>query len=312
VLLLLLLLLGNARTARAEGCEARPCAHAENLWWAPGDTRFVSLAGARPAPLLGASAGVALAARFRPAILSVPSPAAEGREVNVIRDAVDSTLWGSLGLPYAFELWAAVPFALWQRGAGLEGVTTQSSEPISASALHDPRLGVAYGQSLAQQRLALKARLEAKLPLGSESTLAGERSFVLSPSLLAAFQFDGWFSAAEIGLRLRPTTEIYGARIGSQASITLGAGYGLSPRYLGAFAALETILLPSLVASGSVSHFAGEWLGSVGLAPSPALTFSLGAGTGLPLSSNSRDEPRAAFGVPSTRLFAQFRFTPDD
>jgi hypothetical protein len=168
--------------------------------------------------------------------------------------------------------------------------------------LRDVRLG--FGFSLPRlpvlPRLGAKLRFEAKLPLGSAQALAGEEGPVASPSLALSTGAGGFFGGIELGARLRRPTDVFGARIGSQAVLALGGGYGW--RKLGLTLALEAYALPSLIADGRTQYLPAEWLGSVRFAPRLLGPVSLGlsGGGGLPLASDDTGA-HFSFGVPSVR-----------
>lgn len=261
------------------------------------------LAAARTA-LLGT-----LSFRLRPAVLNVPAPNRNGRDVNVLRHATDVALGARFGLGNRLELTGLLPAGLYQRGAGIKGITDQSAPPVAVASLHDPRVGFAYSLNTGTQRLGAKVRLEAKLPLGDTEALAGEPSFVASPSLALSSEQHGFFAGLELGVRLRRPTELFGVRLGSQAVIAAGAGYEI--KRLGLAFATELYLLPSLVRRGTLSYLPAEWLASTQFRPgaSRALSLGLGAGSGLPFSGDAAGS-KLAFGVPSFRALAFVRLGP--
>ena len=159
------------------------------------------------------------------------------------------------------------------------------------------------------RRLGAKIRFEAKLPLGQAEALAGDPSFVASPSLALSSQHGGFFGGLELGARLRKPSDFFGLRVGSQALIAAGAGYELvGPRL--AFV-IELYLLPSLIDSGSSGYVPAEWLYTTRFAPRLFGNFSIGAGigTGLPLGGRVGGA-NLAFGVPGYRALAYVRLTP--
>lgn len=286
-----------------------PCVDAEPLWLSPSAKRLLLVSDA--AALTGGKFEVGLTAafRYRPAVLTVPSPNESGRDINLLRLSTDASLAARLGLGNRLELTLLVPAGLDQQGAGIKGVTSQSAPDIPLTSLHDPRLGFGYSLPLHSAALGAKLRFETKLPLGAAVALAGERSFVASPSFALDSKLGGFFFGAELGARLRRPTEFFGLRLGSQALLAVGAGYELER--LGLSFAAEAYLLPSLIPSGKVSYLASEWLSSLRFAPHgiPALSVGVGGGSGLPLSGNAAGSS-FAFGVPSMRFVAFARLTP--
>jgi hypothetical protein len=296
--------------ARAD-CDAAPCIDAEPMWLTPAARSFGFISDTAAAPLGTVGGALTFGLRWRPAVVWVPSPNQDGREVNALRHATDATLGLRAGIGRRMELTLVVPAGLYQRGAGIKGVTHQSAPAIAEQSLHDPRIGFGFALPVAARAISAKLRLELKLPLGNVDALAGESGPVASPSLALAAQRGGWFAGLELGARLRQPTELFGTRVGSQALVAVGAGYELSKPRL-SFAA-EAYALPSLVRASTSSYVPAEWLASARFAPqaAPPLSFGLGGGTGLPFSSDSAGS-FFGFGVPLFRALAFVRWTPAD
>ncbi len=279
------------------------------MWLTPASSRFALVSDTR-APAFGRVAGaVHFGFRLRPAVISVPSPNRAGRDVNALSQATDMTLGLRAGVGRELEVTLVLPAGLYQRGAGIKGVTHQSAPAVAEQSLHDPRLGFGLALPVASPVLSAKLRLELKLPLGNVDALAGEQSVVTSPSFALAARSGGWFAGLELGARLRRPTELLGSRVGSQALIALGTGYEL-PRPSLTFAA-EAYALPSLVRSASANYVPAEWLASARFAPqaAPELSFGVGGGSGLPFSSHGAGS-FFGFGVPLFRGLAFVRYTP--
>jgi hypothetical protein len=205
------------------------------------------------------------------------------------------------------ELTLVLPAGLYQRGAGIKGVTHQSAPAIAQQSLRDPRIGFGFALPTLARRLASKLRFELKLPLGNSDALSGEAGAVASPSLALSARTHGFVVGAELGARLRRPALLYGSRIGSQALLALGLGYELHGPPL--TFAVEAYALPSLIRPSTTRYLPAEWLASVSLRPRPwpRWAFGLGGGSGLALSSNT-GSPAFGFGVPAFRglLFARF------
>lgn len=297
------------RPASADCSPSRPCVDAEPMWLSPSAKRLLVVSDAASLEAGKLELGLTGAFRYRPAVLTVPAPNENGRDINLLRLSTDASLTGRLGVGNRLELTLLLPAGLDQRGAGIKGVTSQSAPAIPVASLHDPRVGFGYALPFRSPRFGAKLRFEAKLPLGSAEALAGERSFVASPGLALDSQLGGFFLGAELGARLRRPTELFGLRLGSQGLLAVGAGYEIER--IGLSLAAELYLLPSLIPSGPVSYVAAEWLSSLRFAPRglPALSFGIGGGSGLPLSGDAGGSS-VAFGVPSFRGLAFVRFTP--
>lgn len=277
------------------------------MWQTPSAVRFTGVSDTLAPALNQMALGTSLTLRLRPAVLTVPAPNQDGRDVNLIRDAVAFTLGGRWGIGNRLEL-TALAAGLSQRGAGIKGVTSQTAPPIDSPTLQDPRIGFGYAMNTASRRFGAKLRFEAKLPLGNAQALAGERSFVASPSLALSSQLGGFFAGVELGARLRRPSDFFGLRVGSQALLAAGVGYELA--FLRASFGLELYLLPSLVESGSYSYLPAEWLYTTRVAPRILgnVSLGLGFGGGLPLLDGIGGA-ELAFGT-GFRALAFVRLTP--
>ena len=92
--------------------------------------------------------------------------------------------------------------------------------------------------------LGVAARFEVSAPTGDSGEFASNGTGVWMPGLSADYRYRGFFTGAEVGLRLRPTQEFEGGRIGNQAYVALGAAYDILPRELFTLGA-EAFLLPT-------------------------------------------------------------------
>lgn len=278
------------------------------MWQSPSAVRFTVVSSADALPAGKVALGGSVLLRLRPAVLTVPAPNQDGRDVNLISRALGASVGARWGIGNRLEL-TALAAGLSQRGAGIKGVTTQSAPAIDSPALQDPRVGFGYALLPPLPGVGIKIRFEAKLPLGDAEALAGDSSFVASPSVAASMQRGGLFAGLELAARLRRPTDFFGLRVGSQALIALGAGYELAGPRL-SFAA-EGYVLPSLIDSGSHGHLPAEWLLSARWAPRffGDISVGLAGGGPIPLPS-SADDGHVAFGVPSLRALAYVRLTP--
>jgi hypothetical protein len=301
-----------APAAQASECKGpAPCVDGEPLWLAPDAGHFAVLPRAEALPAGSFGFGASIMFRLRPAVVWLPAPNRDGREVNVLRSATDLALGWSVGLGHRLELSGATTVGLSQRGAGIKGVTDQAAPPLSRSSVHDPRVGLGYAFATGSRAFGVKARLELKLPLGDATALSGEAGVVTSPSLTLAWASAGFFTGAQLGLRLRGVSELFGSRVGSQGLVALGVGYAIACGCLGF--TVEGYALPSLVAPAASRYLPAEWLASIYYRPrvAQAFSFGLGGGGGLPFSSDA-DGSFLAFGVPSFRGLGFARYTPAD
>ena len=185
------------------------------------------------------------------------------------------------------------------------------------------RFGLAYalvahervdsGSMLAKRSAwGLVARFEMSAPTGDHDDFAGERSGVYIPSLAGDFHGGRWRIGAEVGARIRPITELLGARVGTQLTAAVGVAYDLVPREL-LTASVEAWALPSLVSQdpGQPSPFVpAEWQVAARTAPLRGgdLAIQLGGGSAIPFGGEPeitrprfRFTPRRSLGAPRAR-----------
>jgi hypothetical protein len=303
------MLAGLTRPAHAT-CSQAPCVDAEPMWLPPASTRFTLVSDATAAPARKLAAGAVFGFRLHPAVLSVPAPNQEGRDVNLLRYAVDASFGLRWGLGEGLELTVVAPAGLYQRGSGIKGITSQRAPALPAQSLHDPRLGFGYALATGSRYISAKLRFEAKLPLGNADALAGEASPVASPSFVLQSTVGHWAAGLELGARLRRPVDFYGARVGSQGLLAVGITYELTRPRLSF--ALEDYILPSLVARGSFRYLPAETLLTTRLAPASwqGLSFGLAGGTGYGFSSTPSGESALALGVPTFRVLGFVRYAP--
>jgi hypothetical protein len=76
---------------------------------------------------------------------------------------------------------------------------------------------------------ALVSRMTMSAPIGDNTDFAGERTVVFAPSLAGDYRVSRLFFGADVGARIRPTTEFAGARVGTQITTALGVGIDILP-----------------------------------------------------------------------------------
>jgi len=264
----------------------------------------------------------------QPIVVRAPSPDRDGRDVQVLESAVDVSYFLALGVLRNLELSALASLRVHQSGAGSGGIDSQSSPALSHNAVRDPRLGVAYSldEAIALRGFGLRLALDATMPLGDRDAFATERSFVVMPNVTLGLQRGRWKFSAELGARLRRTVDFAGVELGNQGFFALGFAGSVLPNWLTLSA--EVFGLPPLsenpgsAASPRITStrvFPAEWLlgahssfGSGG-----PWTVSVAAGSGIPLSSETRETSNGAetsyfAGVttPDFRSLLVVRFAP--
>ncbi len=306
---------GNARATDCSGIDS-PCIDADNFWPHAGPQRFVAVGSTETVAAQQVGVGLVATYQKRPLVVHVAQPGPGGSDQNAIDDQVNGTFLWAYGVTDRLELDLAVPLTLIQSGAGVSPLT--GGNALKDTAVRDMRFGFTYA-ILAHERVeprarpeafGLAARFEVSAPTGDSDQLAGERSGVFVPSIAADWRLQRLFAGAEVGARLRPTTELDGARIGTQLVTALGVGLDILPREL-LSATLEGFALPNFaeqhdVAVSTLSRVSApngkyiapaEWQLAVRTAPlaSGDLSIQLGGGGGLPITSGAPTMPLYRF-----------------
>lgn len=301
------------------------CIDADTLWPHPGPGRFQSVGATETTAPGEFSLGFVTTYLRKPIVLRAASANPDGTDVPVLDHMVTSNfLWG-LGLTDRLELTLAMPVTVYQTGTGVSSFTSSQSLDVPGSALRDFRLGAAYAlvprnRAYPGNAFALTGRLEVGLPTGDEEWFGGDRGAVLVPTLSADYRSGPLFFGAELGARVRKTTNLAGARVGTQGFVALGAGYDILPDEMFS-AALEAYALPGFVGQEVLSRDPGngeiiaekssdslvpaEWMATVRSAPTGDgdVSFSLTGGSALPLTDT-------AITAPQYRFTAGVRFAP--
>jgi hypothetical protein len=319
------------RASQASGCAPdaalSACFDANELWLPAGRASFVSLPDTRATGVGQMSFGVASEWLRRPVVLHVASPDRDGRDVNVVDTALDASFFLGFGLFKNLELSLAAPTRLYQTGTGSAGVSSQTAPPLERNAVRNPRLGLAYSlnDALATPGLGLRLAFDASLPLADASELAGERSVVAMPSATMSVQAGAFELSASLGARLRSAVDFGSVRLGNQGFAALGLGLDVfDPGLL--LVTVEAFALPSLASSqaatansaiSSESLVPAEWLLSVhsSFEKHGSWTLSVAAGSGIPLSSETRQTSAGSttahfpgLGAPDLRSLVLLRF----
>jgi len=325
---LALLALLPARAASADECSGlmSPCVNDDTLWPHAGPAQFVAVGSTDTVAKGRLGFGLVATYLSRPIVLRVASPGPPGSKQYVVDDQVNGTFLWSYGVGERLELDLAMPLTFGQSGTGLSPVT--GGDGLKDTAIRDLRFGFAYRilsrngsqDSRRSDGLALLGRFEVSAPTGDRNQFAGERSGVFAPSVAGEYRLGGLFAGIELGARIRPATELLGARIGTQIVAAFGAGYDILPREM-LTATLEAWALPGLseqddihaqLQGGAVAVPNGkriapaEWELSARTAPLRDGDFSIqaGGGGGIPLSG----EP--AITTPRFRFTLGVRWTP--
>jgi len=314
-----------APPARAQACESAvsTCVDSDTLWSAAGAARFVGVGGVDTVAPRRVGFGLATSVQSRPLVLLSPSPPPAGTETAAIDAQVTTTFLFAWGLVRDFQLDAALPVTLGQSGASTSAIS--GGRALQDTAMRDLRFGFTWAAlpRVEGKALALAVRSQFVAPTGDEGQLAGERGVVWNPTVAAELEAGRFFGGAELGARVRPTAELAGARIGTQAQIGVGLGFdvlaSVRPRLLSLM--VEARALPALVEQripvatalglssvpGGSAFVPAEWMASVRAAPflDGDLGIQLGGGAGLPIVDGS-----ASATAPRFRLFLGLRYAP--
>jgi len=295
--------------ARATDCSGffSTCVNDDILWPHAGPSRFVAVGSTETVAAGQVGFGLVTSYLNRPVILATRLGGAETDQY-AINDQVNGTFLWSYGVTSRLELDLAVPLTFGQGGTGLAPIT--GGYGLKDTAVRDMRFGFAYAlvpharvsDEAQQSAWGLTARVEVSAPTGDADQFAGERSGLFVPSLAGDWRSGRFFAGAELGARLRPTTEVLGARVGTQLVTIVGVGYDLLPTRELLTATLEAWALPTFAEQNEITNPNGvyvstpdgqhilpaEWQLSARTAPMRGgdLSLQAGGGGGIPLTSD--------------------------
>ncbi|HXX69985.1 MAG TPA: hypothetical protein VEK07_22585 [Polyangiaceae bacterium] len=293
-----------------------PCIDDDVLWPHAGYARFEAIGSVDTIAPRQLGFGLVTSYMSRPIVLELGSAAGTSARYYAVDNQVDGTFLWSYGVGERMELDLALPLTFVQSGLGLAPVVGGSE--LSNTATRDIRFGFTYAlvpgrESVRSDGAGLAARFEVSAPTGDRSEFAGEQSGVFAPSLSGELRLGEFFAGAELGARLRPATELLGARVGTELVTALGVGLDLLPRDL-LSAAVEAWALPNLVSQdkaiaqggvltnqpGGAALVPSEWqlsLRSASIAKG-TVCVQLGGGGALPWSAEAPvTSPRFRFAL---------------
>ena len=323
----------DARPAHADNCQTpltSTCINDDNLWPHAGSSHFLTIGGTETAMRDEVGFGFYASYLSRPIVLTTNSGGSPTNDY-VVDNQVNGSFLFSYGVSNRLELDVVVPVTLSQTGTGSDPLTGGTTG-LPTSGVRDVRLGFAYalvprarvgGENAGSDRRevvrpsvwAMTARFEISAPTGDTNGFGSDGYAVWSPSLAADYRRGSWFGGAEVGLRIRRTEELQGARVGSQAFVGLGLGRDLLPHEwlsvvaeayaLPTFSEQHTITAPPETI-GTVSSPNGqyivpaEWMLSVRTAPffGGDLQVQAGGGGSIPFGSEPPiTNPRFRFSL---------------
>jgi hypothetical protein len=298
------------------------CIDADTFWPHAGPQAFAFVGGSDVTARGQVGAGLVTTYLRRPIVLSVPSADPTGNEIDAVDHVLDSTFLWSYGIASHAEVFATLSATSYRTGTGVSSLTSQTPQRMPRTVLRDTRLGASYAIApRTSGPFGVAARLEFALPTGDELSFAGDRSVVGVPSLAFDFRHDRWIAAAQLGARFRQTSNLLGARVGSQVFFGLGAGvHVLRPEVLSIL--VEAVALPTLTYQHRTSFDAdlgtqverltgqplipAEWAVSIRSVPMPESDFSVGLSGGgrLPVTGDP------GITSPEYRFSLMLRYAP--
>ncbi len=302
------------------------CIEADTLWPHAGPARFQSVGATETTAPKQFSFGLVTTYLRKPIVLRAASSNPSGTDIPAVDHLLDTTFLWAFGITDQIEASAAMPMTLYRTGSGISAFASTQARELPKTSLRDLRFGLAYAviprpRVFPGTHYALTTRFEAAVPTGEQQWFAGDRAPVWMPSVAADYRRGPWFAGVELGARLRQTTDLAGARIGSQGFASLGVGLDLLPQEL-LSATVEAFALPSLVGqtrlyrdpitqelaseSSNRKQLPAEWLAGIRTAPTADgdVSFSLSGGTIIPLTSDS------AVTAPAYRFVLGARYAP--
>lgn len=312
--------------AHAQDCGnplTSPCINSDTLWPHAGPQRFAGVGSAETVADQNVSFGLFTSYQSRPIVINSPSPGGAGTDLYAVDDQVNATFLFAYGITDRLQLDLGVPITLIQTGVGTSPLTAGRS--LRDTAVRDMRFGFAFAlvpreregvQRAADaggpgEGFALASRFTVSAPVGDSADFAGEHTAVFAPSLAGDYRVGQLFFGADVGARVRPVTELAGARVGTQLTTALGAGFDVLPRDLLSvllegrayvtFAEQHTTQRTALGAIDSTPNgkriLPAEWM--LGVRSAPVLggdvSFFAGGGGPFPLAEAPITVPRFRF-----------------
>lgn len=284
-----------ARASCESGSQLASCIDADSAFAHASSSRFVVIRGAdleRPGEV---GFGIATSYLMKPITLRAPSPSPSGVDVNLVRDLVKTSFSSWVGVFDSFEAGITWPLTLYRTGAGSAPYASSAWLPWARTIVGAPRLSLAYAllsRPRGHDGVSLAARVDGLVPFIGREPFASEAGPVFALGASAELRTGPWIFGAELGVRVRESTRFANARMGSQAYLATGAAYDLLGERLAI--ALEAHALPVLASQPSGQPLIpAEWMLEARSAPfsDPSWSFSLGAGSSLPLGQSAITAP---------------------
>jgi OmpA-OmpF porin, OOP family len=299
------------------------CINSDTFWPNPGPSTFPNVGGTQTVTAGQVGFGLVTSYQSRPLLLDIPSPGPGGSRQFVVDNQVTGNFLWAYGVTSKLQLDVALPLTFVQSGAGTSPVTGGAA--LRDTALRDMRFGLVYAiipreridplkaarEGGAGKAFSLAGRMTFVAPTGDSAELAGDRTAVFAPSIVADYRIARFVAGADLGARMRPVTEFAGTRVGTQIGTALGVGYEVLDRELltimlegrALWNVPEQRVVQQSAFGLSASDVNGkrivpaEWMLSARTAPllGGDVAFTIGGGGPLPLRDGSAFTPRFRF-----------------
>ena len=304
------------------------CIDSDHLWPHAGSSHFLSVGSTET--LAAGQVGFGLSTTYlsRPIALTAATPGPGGSLDYVIDNQVNTSFLWSYGVTNRLELDLVLPVTFGQSGSGTSSITgTTAQNAVGNTATRDLRFGLAYTLAAREpvdpnapiapltsargNGFGVAARFDVSAPTGDTGEFATNGTAVWLPGITADYRYKALLVGTEVGMRIRPTQEFEGARIGTQGYFALGAAVDLLPRELFSLGA-EAFILPTIAEQHTDSSLGvvgtqstpngqyitpAEWMVSARTAPlfGGALQIQLAGGGPLSFSGDEITNPRFRF-----------------
>ena len=197
------------------------------------------------------AAGIVTEWAYKPRVLYDPSKIQGDPRAVAIADQVVVHAGAALVLKDRVRVALDVPLLIYQGGDDLSAVATTGRSP-SKAALGDVRLSSDL-RIIGQYGGPISAAVGAQvyLPTGNRSLYTSDGTVRVTPRLLVAGDFEGFFYAAKLGFAYRPLDATFDGRpLGSEAIFSIAGGVKVNDRFV-----LGPEVFGSTVVTGGDSAF---------------------------------------------------------
>ncbi len=308
------------------------CIDSDTLWPHAGPSQFLTVGSTETTAYDRIAFGLVMTYLSQPIRLFSSSPGPVGSLRPAIDNQIDATFLFSYGVTDRLELDLALPVTVFQDGAGTSPIV--GGGDIASTATRDMRFGATYTFLRRPKKhpwrhdasgFGLAGRFEMSAPTGDDSAFAAEPSAVFVPSVAADYRNHRFFVGVEAGLRIRPSTDFVGTRIGTQGLIAAGVGVDVLKNELLSVTA-EARWLPVFTEQGTISVSANglqssangnyivpaEWMVTARSAPLEGgdVTVQLGIGGAIPSGVDNAGSVFVPATVPRFRMALGLTFAP--